>query len=106
MTYAGSPDYEHRDHYAYGAGRRICVGIHLAERTQWRIVARLLWAFDILPALDEEGREVEVDTEAFEEGFLVGPKEFKVRFVPRGEKRVGVIRGDYEGVREFLGGWE
>lgn len=31
-SYAGSPDYAKRDHYGYGAGRRICPGIHLAER--------------------------------------------------------------------------
>ncbi|KAF2113642.1 cytochrome P450 [Lophiotrema nucula] len=60
--YAGSPDYENRDHYTYGAGRRICVGIHLAERTQWRMTARILWGFNILPGLDENRDEVELPT--------------------------------------------
>jgi cytochrome P450 len=36
MEYASSSDYQNRDHYTYGAGRRICAGIHLAERMQWR----------------------------------------------------------------------
>ena len=105
-SYAGSPDYENRDHYAYGAGRRICVGIHLAERTQWRITARLLWAFDIKPALDEEGREIELDTDAYEDGLLIAPKEFKVRFVPRSKKHIEVIHRDFETVEGFLKKWE
>lgn len=44
-TYA-SGDWEKRDHYGYGAGRRICPGIHLAERNLFIGVAKLLWAFE------------------------------------------------------------
>lgn len=106
MAYAGSPDYENRDHYAYGAGRRICVGIHLAERTQWRITARILWAFDIKPAVDEKGKEVELDTDAYEDGLLIQPKKFKVQFSPRSEKHVEVIQRDYEAIKDFLKKWE
>lgn len=106
MTYAGSPDYENRDHYAYGAGRRICVGIHLAERTQWRITARMLWAFDIKPALDEKGDEIELDTDAYEDGLLIQPKKYQVRFLPRSEKHLEVVRREYEAVEEFLKRWE
>ena len=106
MAYAGSPDYENRDHYAYGAGRRICVGIHLAERTQWRITARILWAFDIKPALDDKGEEIELDTDAFEDGLLIQPKKFKVRFLPRSEKHLEVIQREFEAVEDFLKKWE
>lgn len=65
--YANSPDYENRDHYAYGAGRRICVGIPLAERVQWSILARVLWGFRI-----EEG-DVELDTDAYTDGRMCAP---------------------------------
>lgn len=105
-SYAGSGDYENRDHYAYGAGRRICVGIHLAERTQWRITARLLWAFDIKPMVDEKGKEIELDTDAYESGFLITPKKYKVNFVPRSEKHAAVVRKDFEGAKDFLKKWE
>jgi hypothetical protein len=105
MDYAGSPDYANRDHYAYGSGRRICVGIHLAERTQWRIIARLLWAYKILPAVDEMGREVGLE-ERFREEFLVCPEPFKVRFVPRSGLHERVVREGYEGSKEFLRKWE
>lgn len=41
--FAVGPDYAHRDHYGYGAGRHICPGMHLVERSMWRITAKLLW---------------------------------------------------------------
>lgn len=106
MHYAGSPDYMNRDHYVYGAGRRICVGIHLAERTQWRIVARLLWAFRIEPALDEAGRPVKLDLEAYQNGFIREPRPYKVRFVPRSEKHAEVVRRNFEAVESYLKEWE
>ncbi|KAF2029003.1 cytochrome P450 [Setomelanomma holmii] len=53
---AASPDYGNRDHYTFGSGRRNCVGIHLAERTLWRMIAQILWAFKIERIVDEYGR--------------------------------------------------
>lgn len=107
MDYAGSPEYENRDHYSYGAGRRICVGIHLAERTQWRILARMLWAFHIEPVIDEvTGEKVELNTNAYESGFLFEPKPYKVKFTPRSEKHAEVVRRDFKLVEEFLRQWE
>jgi hypothetical protein len=38
-----------RDHFAFGAGRRICPGYHVAERSFFIGFSRLLWAFDIQP---------------------------------------------------------
>ncbi|KAF2654209.1 cytochrome P450, partial [Lophiostoma macrostomum CBS 122681] len=105
MDYAGSPDYENRDHYAYGSGRRICVGIHLAERTQWRIIARLLWAFRIEPERDGDGREVQIEGR-YREELLVQPEPFRVRFVPRSEVHVRVVQEGYRASREFLRKWE
>jgi cytochrome P450 len=106
MDYAGSSNYQNRDHYAYGGGRRICVGIHLAERTQWRITAKLLWAFRILPALDEDGKEIKLDIGAYTDGLVTEPMPYRVRFVPRSERHVEVINKDFEDVREFLAQWE
>jgi cytochrome P450 len=106
MHYAGSPDYTNRDHYAYGAGRRICVGIHLAERSQWRVISRLLWAFRIEPAVDEEGREVELDLDAYEDGFMHQPLPFMVKITPRSDGHAAVIRRDFEDVQDLLKQWE
>lgn len=106
MDYAASSDYEKRDHYAYGAGRRICAGIHLAERTQWRIFAKLLWAFTIEPGVDERtGEVVELDTEAYDDNFAPWPIPFKLNFVPRSQKHVEIIQKEFQDVRPYLESW-
>ena len=51
-------DPEKRDHYGYGGGRRVCTGLHVAEKSLFLNIARLLWGFDVLPAVDESGNEV------------------------------------------------
>jgi cytochrome P450 len=104
--YASSPDYDNRDHYTYGAGRRICAGIQLAERTQWRMLARLLWAFPIEHALDEKGLRIEINTDAYEEKLITGPKPFRVRFTPRSPQHVRVIEKELEVVSDLLKKWE
>ncbi|KAF0471081.1 cytochrome P450 [Gigaspora margarita] len=40
-------NYENRDHFGFGAGRRLCTGIHMAERELLLGVSRLLWCFKI-----------------------------------------------------------
>lgn len=96
--YAASPDYEKRDHYGYGSGRRICPGIHLAERNLFLGVAKLLWAFSFEPNIDAEGREIPVDANSdtgYTEGFLVSPKPFDCRIRPRSEARRETIMREF-----------
>ena len=69
-----SADFEKRDHFGYGSGRRICPGILLAERNLWLAMAKLLWAFEFVEKRDELGRAVEVDVDArsgYSEGFCI-----------------------------------
>jgi hypothetical protein len=66
-------------------------GIHLAERMQWRIPARLLWAFRVEHAVDGKGVKMAIDTDAYEEKSIAGPKPFRVQFAPRSQKHVEVI---------------
>jgi hypothetical protein len=68
-------------------------------------MAKLLWAFEILPVVDvETGSEVRVSTdprEAYCEGFLVCAYDFPARFKVRGKEReLTVLRefGEAEGV--------
>jgi cytochrome P450 len=70
-----------RDHWNFGAGRRICSGLHLAENSMFIVLAKLLWAFDILPPLGADGKEEKVDLSdlAFETGGNTVPKPFRVR---------------------------
>jgi cytochrome P450 len=105
--YAASQDYQNRDHYSYGAGRRICPGIQLAERTQFRMLSAMLWTFRIEHAVDQKtGEAIPIDTEAFEDKLITGPKPFKVRFTPRSPKHVEVIKRELENVSGLLKKWE
>lgn len=103
--YSTEPDALKRDNYTFGWGRRICPGIHVAENSLNLVVARMLWAFDILPAKDEAGVDITVDPNpatAYLNNVIGTPLPFPVRVVPRDEKRAQVIRGAYA---EALKGW-
>ncbi|KAJ6011550.1 cytochrome P450 [Penicillium sp. IBT 35674x] len=108
--YAGSPDFNNRDkfehHYGYGAGRRICPGMHLAERTQWRAIAKLLWAFTIELPVDASGKKIIPDPEAYKEGIAHGPLPYQVVFKPRSQEHVDVIMKDCEQSLKLLQQWE
>ncbi|RMZ48531.1 cytochrome P450 [Aspergillus flavus] len=42
-----------RDHWMFGAGRRICPGMLVAGREIWLSISRMLWAFDMYEIPDE-----------------------------------------------------
>ncbi|KAJ5631592.1 cytochrome P450 [Penicillium longicatenatum] len=50
MESINSPDVTQRDHFAFGSGRRVCPGYHVAERSLGVSIMRILWAFDIKPS--------------------------------------------------------
>lgn len=96
--YAASPDYMRRDHFIYGAGRRLCPGIHLSERSMFIGAAKLLWGFQFEPGLNESGQPVAIDTDpitGYTEGFLVCPRAYKCKVSPRSSARAETI------LREF-----
>ena len=47
--------------YAYGAGRRICVGRHLADASVWSAIVTILASFNIMPCKDKRGNDVHVE---------------------------------------------
>lgn len=96
--YASSPDYKNRDHYVYGAGRRICPGIHLAERELFLGTAKLLWGFNIEQKRDENGLLIPIDTNpltGYSEGFLVCPKTFECQVTVRSKARAETIQREH-----------
>ena len=52
MQSINAKDVSERDHFAFGAGRRICPGYHVAERSLAIAIMRILWAFEIVPSSD------------------------------------------------------
>ncbi|TEA09810.1 Cytochrome P450 monooxygenase patI [Colletotrichum sidae] len=96
-VYAAQGDPDARDHYDFGAGRRVCPGMHLAENSLFITIAKIVWAFEIRPPLGADGNEVPVDVSdaAYEPGVNTLPKPFKVRFIPRSQKRLEVLRAEW-----------
>lgn len=93
---AAVPDVSKRDNFTFGAGRRICQGIHVAERSLFLGMARMLWAFEILPALDEQGREILPDPSKLTQGFVCMPEEFPARIVPRSKQRAEMVEREWK----------
>ncbi|KAI5290674.1 hypothetical protein KEM54_000808 [Ascosphaera aggregata] len=85
-------DPKKRDSFSFGAGRRQCPGIHIAERTVFLGMARILWGFDIRLKTGPDGRPLKPDVENFTPGLINRPLDFKADILPRDEKRVKVIR--------------
>lgn len=97
-VYANSADVRQRDHFTFGAGRRICPGIHLAENGLFLAVANLIWAYEFRPIVGEDGKEVcmDVGDEAFLDGAIRIPKAYKVRIIPRNKARLALVREAWE----------
>lgn len=87
--------WENRDHYGYGVGRRICPGIHLAERNMFLAIAKLLWAFEFQAGDDDVGKIDSDPVTGYHQGFLYCARDYPCRPVVRNE----TIRGTIE--REF-----
>lgn len=75
----------------FGYGRRICPGRHVARNSLWITIARLLWAFDIKPALSERGEPLLPDANRSTDGLVSKPLPFKARFEPRGHWAKDII---------------
>lgn len=90
------------DRYVWGGGKRICPGVYLAENSLFITIAKILWAFHILPPLDKHGREIALDVsdDAYENGRVTIPKPFKLRFIPRSSAIEHVIRREWAEVNE------
>lgn len=97
---ASNPDPAARDHFTFGAGRRVCQGMHVAERSLFLGISRLLWTFNFLPALDENGREKWPDSEKLTQGFVAMPVPYEARIVPRSEERAVLVREEWRIARE------
>lgn len=102
--FAGA-DPEARDHYGYGSGRRICPGIHLAERNLFLGIAKLLWAFEIAPGKDESGNIIEPDVDAataYSTGFLICAKPYALEIKPRSEARRATIMREQKAAEQSI----
>ncbi|KAJ9483385.1 hypothetical protein VN97_g10023 [Penicillium thymicola] len=100
-AYAAHPDPYARDHFDFGAGRRICPGMHLAENSLFITIACIIWAFEVLPPM-ENGKvgTVDVSDAAYEDGANTLPKSSKLRFVPRSPATESTLRKEWARAEE------
>ncbi|KAJ8584973.1 cytochrome P450 [Rhizopogon salebrosus TDB-379] len=67
---------------AFGFGRRICVGRHVADSSLWIAMTSFLAAFSVHKAIDGHGKEIPVIPK-FSTGLIIHPETFPCRIVPR-----------------------
>ncbi|KAL4257059.1 cytochrome P450 family protein [Pleurotus pulmonarius] len=70
-----------RDHWMFGAGRRICPGMWVAEREIWLAISRMLWAFEM-----KEIPGAPIDLKEYDGLSGRSPVPFRIRVVPRHAK--------------------
>ena len=105
-----------RDHWAFGAGyvqkfsplllagvyvrvfipncarsRRICPGIHVAERELWLAISRLLWAYDIRPLPEEP-----ISLDGYAGASSRKPEPYRVMLTPRHDRVQVLLEGEEE----------
>ncbi|KAH7092442.1 cytochrome P450 [Paraphoma chrysanthemicola] len=86
----------------FGWGRRQCSGQPLAEQGLLFSLARMIWAFDILPGLDENDNPVKLDIFAYTESENMRPEPFRARFIPRSDKIRKLLLDEAAEAREAL----
>ncbi|KAI0294689.1 cytochrome P450 [Multifurca ochricompacta] len=84
-------------HVSFGFGRRICVGKYLANDALFIGTARILWATTIECVLDENGKEVVPDLDAFtDSGVFIRPAPYDCRITPRFPEVVSILSEERE----------
>ncbi|KAJ3545766.1 hypothetical protein NM208_g2349 [Fusarium decemcellulare] len=89
-----------RDHFSFGAGRRICQGIHVAERSLLLAISRFLWAFDISKARGRDGQEIDITPHQFSIAIILTLDPFQCDIRPRGPKRMEVVECTWTAAKE------
>ncbi|KAF2636135.1 cytochrome P450 oxidoreductase, partial [Massarina eburnea CBS 473.64] len=99
-VYAASGAWDKRDHFGYGAGRRICPGIHLAERNLFIAVAKLLWAFNFS---EKQGTVNNISEEhGTTNGFLHSPTLYGCEVQVRSQAKKTTIMKEMESAKEVF----
>jgi len=96
---AANPDPSQRDHFSFGSGRRICPGMHVAERSLFLGISRMVWGFDFAPKI-RDGKPVPINPDRLTQGFVCMPDTFECEITPRDEKRARLIREDWQAARK------
>ncbi|KAI0284680.1 cytochrome P450 [Russula aff. rugulosa BPL654] len=80
-----------RDHWAFGAGRRICPAIHVAERELCLAISRLLWAFEIRSLPDEP-----ISLDGYSGESSRRPDPYRITLTPRHDRVQALLEAEEE----------
>lgn len=75
-----------RDHWMFGAGRRICPAIDVAEREVWLGISHMLWAFKMEKVPGEP-----IDLKEYDGLSGRSPVSFRIKMIPRDHKVAEVL---------------
>ncbi|KAJ6545012.1 cytochrome P450 [Mycena vulgaris] len=89
-------------HSSFGYGRRVCPGLHLGSNSIYINIARILWGFNLSKARDEDGRDIDVDTLAYTDGFNSVPLPFPISITPRSAGHLAIIQRENEAAQEEM----
>lgn len=78
---ANLSDAMERDHWMFGAGRRICPGMWVAEREVFLAISRMLWAFKMVEIPSEP-----IDLKEYDGLSGRSPVPFRIKMIPRHDK--------------------
>jgi hypothetical protein len=84
-AYASNPDAPDPRTAAFGFGRRVCVGRHLADASLFATMSTVLATMNIIRAKDTQGKEI-VPEVAQTSGFISHPKPFSYALECRSAK--------------------
>ncbi|KAK7438476.1 hypothetical protein VKT23_018091 [Stygiomarasmius scandens] len=91
-TKKGVDDSHFRDSIIFGAGRRICPGMHIGNLSLEINVTNLIWAFNFSNAKDPDtGLEIPIDLNRVSTGFALQPLPFECEIQPRSQRKVELI---------------
>ncbi|EXJ70408.1 uncharacterized protein A1O5_06476 [Cladophialophora psammophila CBS 110553] len=91
-----------RDNFNFGAGRRLCQGVHIAERSLYLGMSRILWGFHLRKALDKAGNPITPDINDLVGGITVHPRQYPIDIVPKSPERTSIIRQAVKDAEELL----
>ncbi|KAJ7505253.1 cytochrome P450 [Mycena galericulata] len=80
---------------AFGFGRRICAGRHMADATVWGTIVSVLATFTIAKAKDSAGNEIDIDP-TYSDGIVSHPAPFQCSITPRSQTARSLVEATAE----------
>jgi hypothetical protein len=99
---ATNSDPTQRQNWVFGAGRRLCQGMHIAERSLFLAISRLVWAYNFEKAKDANGRPITPDTEDLIGGLTVIPADFEAVITPRSKAKADIVKAAWKHCEDEL----